>query len=127
MAIITDYMKDRLIKHLLGRETLPSVTEVKLALYTKADGLQTDNPTGEVTDVNYERHLVTFNELGISDPFHFNGFATEVVITHQALVGQIAGEDRILIAIPFGTPVTPLIGQPLWYETGKVTMELTTI
>jgi hypothetical protein len=50
-----------------------------------------------------------------------------VVITHQALVGQIAGEDRILIAIPFGTPVTPLIGQPLWYETGKVTMELTTI
>lgn len=126
MAIITDFMKDRLIKHLLGRETLPPVTEVKLALYTSADGLQADTPADELTDVNYERHPVLFNELGISDPFHFNGFATEVTVTHQALVGQIDGEDRILIAVPFETPLTPLIGQPIWYETGRITMELTT-
>jgi hypothetical protein len=127
MAIITDYMKERLVKHLLGIETLPPVTNLRLALYTSGNGIETDTPTGEVADVNYQKQPVLFDESMISKPFHFDGFATEVSITHQALVGTMEEVDRILIAIPFELPVTPLIGQPLWYETGKITLELTDI
>jgi hypothetical protein len=109
MAIITDYMKERLVKHLLGIENLHPLVDLKLALYTSADGIQTDTPTGELTDPNYERKEVVFNELMVSNPFHFNGFTTELIITHQALVGTVEGVDRIVMAIPFEPPITPLI------------------
>jgi len=34
------------------------------------------------------------------------------------------GVDRILIATACEPVITPLIGQPLWYEAGKVSLEL---
>jgi len=81
-AIVTDYLSTKIVRHLLGFETLPVVTNLRLALYSTSEGIQTDTPTGELTDVNYEKHAVVFTEI------------------------------------------TPLIGQPLWYEAGKVSLEL---
>jgi hypothetical protein len=118
--VLTNFMQERLPKHLLGLESLPLPTEVKLALYTSGEGILTDTPTGEVVDTNYARQLLTFDEAGLSNPFHFNGLTTEQTITHEAIVGIIAGEERILVAIELDTPLTPAIGQPIWCEAGKI-------
>lgn len=118
--ILTNFMQERLPKHLLGLESLPLPTEVKLALYTSGEGILTDIPTGEVADPNYARQLLTFDEAGLSNPFHFNGLTTMQTITHEAIVGIIEGEERILVAIELETPLTPAIGQPIWCEAGKI-------
>lgn len=123
--ILTNFMNERLPKHLLGLETLPLPTDIKLALYTSADGILTDSPTGEVVDTNYSRQPVTFDANGLSNPFHFNGLTTTPTITHQALVGMIDGEERILIAIELTSPLTPTIGQPIWCEAGKISVSFT--
>lgn len=118
--ILTNFMTERLAKHLLGLEALPLPTDVQLALYTSGDGILTDAPTGEVADTNYARQLLNFDDTGLSNPFHFNGLTTEQTITHEAIVGIIAGEERILVAIELETPLTPAIGQPIWCEAGKI-------
>jgi hypothetical protein len=123
--ILTNFISERLPKHLLGLEALPLPTDVQLALYTSGDGILTDTPTGEVVDTNYARQPVTFDENGLSNPFHFNGLTTLQTITHQALVGVIAGESRILTAIELETPLTPAIGQPIWCEAGKINVSFT--
>lgn len=119
-AILTDFLVDRLPKHLLGIEALPLPNNIQLALYTSGEGILTDTTTGEVNDVNYVRQPITFDENGLSNPFHFNGLATLQTITHQAILGEIDGVTRILIAIELATPLQPAIGQPMWCEAGSI-------
>ncbi len=125
MTIIPNFIRDGLVRHLLGIEALPMPTNLKLALYTTDAGILTDTPEGEVVDTNYVRHALAFDENDVSLPFHFEGLATQQTITHHAIVGDIGGETRIIIAESLTNPSTLSPGQIVWYDAGKVDISFT--
>ena len=77
-TIVTTFLADSIRSHVLGMQSMPVPTTTKVALYTVGTGIIDNVPTGEVVDPNYQRMVVTFNEEGLSDPFHFEGMSVEV-------------------------------------------------
>jgi hypothetical protein len=58
----SDYLENKLLDHVLGNTTFTQPADVYLALFTAVTGLETNNPTSEVTSsgTDYARQTVTF-------------------------------------------------------------------
>jgi hypothetical protein len=59
MAALSDYLENALYNHVLRNTAYTSPTTVYVALFTSSTGLETNNPTGEVTGGSYARVAVT--------------------------------------------------------------------
>jgi hypothetical protein len=59
MAALSDFLENALYDHILRNTTYTSPTVVYVALFTATTGLETNNPTAEVTGGSYARVALT--------------------------------------------------------------------
>lgn len=92
MGAISDYLENVIIDKLLRNQAYTPPTTVYLALFTAVTGLESDNPTGEVSGGSYARQScaldaasggATANTSDISFPIATANWGH---ITHVALV-----------------------------------------
>ena len=124
-TIITSFLKDVLRKHIFGIEAMPMPIDMKIALYINPDGIEENEPTGELVDANYQRMPLTFDENNIQEAFHFVGMTTDVTISHYSVIGNINGTDKILFAKgDVDAPLTYARGEPIWFAGGDIDMDV---
>jgi len=124
-TIITTFLKDALRKHIFGIQAMPMPTTLKVALYISPDGIQENEPTGELVDQNYHRMDLTFNNDGIQEAFHFTGMSEVTTITHYSVIGNVDGTDKILFAKgDVDSPWTYDRGEPIWFAEGDIDLEI---
>lgn len=54
-------LENKVLDHVLGNTTYSPEATLYLALFTADTGLETNNPTAEVSGTNYARETITFN------------------------------------------------------------------
>jgi hypothetical protein len=112
MASFSNYYADEIIDHMLRNQAFTPPTTVYAALFTAVTGLETNNPTAEVSGGAYARQSVTINAP--TDGVTSNGadvvFPTATAnwgtVTHAALVDHVSNNT-------WGTNVNVLMWQAL--------------
>lgn len=61
MSEFSDYYEDWIINHLLRNQSFTPPATVYVALFTAVTGLETNNPTAEVSGGSYARQAVTLS------------------------------------------------------------------
>jgi hypothetical protein len=61
MAEFSDYLENIIINHVLRNQAFTPPTTVYVALFTAVTGLESNNPTGEVSGDTYARVAVTLS------------------------------------------------------------------
>jgi hypothetical protein len=124
-GILTDYTADKHKKVALGIATYTAPSSLQAAVYTSSTGIKTNNPTGEASYTGYARATITFDANGANSPISFLGPPTQTTITHLGLIDVTA--DKILWAGALTTPKTLSPGEPLFFNTGDISISFDTI
>jgi hypothetical protein len=125
MSAFTDYTAEKIRNHVLGAQAWTMPTTLKVALYTSSTGIKTNNPSGEVSDVNYTRATITFDTSGVSSAVSFLGPTAGLTITHVGIVDSTV--NKIIWAGPLATPKTLQIGEPMFFPVGSISLAISTI
>lgn len=125
MSAFTDYTADKVLKHTLGVSSWTMPTTLKVALYTNSTGIKTNSPTSEVSDANYTRQTITFDVNGVSSAVSFLGPTTGMTITHAGILDHV--NNKILWAAPLTTPKTLVVGEPMFFPAGSISLTIGTI
>lgn len=125
MSALTDYAAEQSRNVLTGAQAFILPTNLKVALYTSATGIKTNNPSGEVVDTNYARATITFDTSGVSSAVSFLGLTASVTVTHAGIVDETA--NKILWAAPLAAPKYLQIGEPMFFSVGNISLTFDTI
>jgi hypothetical protein len=121
MSSLTNYLADQLERHVLGIVPYAMPNNLQIALYTSDDGIKTNAPTGEVSNVNYARQMVTFNTSKQSSPVTFPGATSAYTPTHAGLIDKVT--EKILVADALSTQREYVAGEPLYLPLGAITLD----
>jgi hypothetical protein len=61
MSQFSDYYENKIIDHMLRNQSFSPPTTIYLALFTSSTGLESNNPTGEVSGNAYARQAITLS------------------------------------------------------------------
>jgi hypothetical protein len=100
MSASSDYLEVKLLDHVLGNTTFTQPTNIYVALFTSATGLEVNNPTGEVSTsgTGYVRRVASFaaatsgtgscaTDTTLTFPVATASYGT---VTHIAIVDHIS-------------------------------------
>lgn len=112
MAELSDYYENKVIDHMFRGQAFTPPSTIYLALFTAETGLESDNPTAEVSGGAYARQAITLtaasggastNSGAITFPTATADWGT---VTHGAIVDHVSNTN-------WGTDVHVLSWSPL--------------
>jgi len=129
MSAASDYLENALLDHVLGGTQYTQPATLYLGLYTADTGLETNEPSAEVSGGSYVRKAITFNAAssGSADSAATVTFdaatANWGTITHVAVI-DAASSGNVLFYGAVTTSKTIESGDTFQVSAGNLTISL---
>lgn len=91
---ISNYYRNMIINHMLRGQAFSPAATVYIALFTANTGLQTNNPTGEVSASGYVRKAISLTEATTGTSSNSSDIEWDTAVAAWGTVYQVAIVDH---------------------------------